>query len=360
MKSKACHRMLRRNLRKAFWANCFLAIFCILTPAGLAAQDTLSELRLPGADVAGQASVTTGPLSILNWAGFAGAVSFTFDDSQPSQIQHFTELQATGVRMTLYISTGDSTQTNYDATWSAAAKSGNEIGNHTVHHCHANLTGCAFGTGTGSLASEIDQATSFITQRYPQSAVWTGASPYGDGGYDSTAASRFFLYRGVGGGSIGPNDGTDPFHLPCHMAASGETAAGFNAATDAAQAAGRWQIFLIHTITPTPNIWFNPVNIADVTGAMNHAKLLGNVWVDTVANIGAYWRGQKILASTTPVVAARTTTWNWQLPAHFPAGKTLRVMIASGILSQNGVPLVKSTQGFYTVSLDARSLTLTQ
>jgi hypothetical protein len=53
-----------------------------------------------------------------------------------------------------------------------------------------------------------------------------------------------------------------------------------------------------------------------------------------------------------------TSTWQWQLPAHFPPGKTVRVTIASGTLLQSGVQLVQSAEGFYTVSLNAGTLTL--
>ena len=196
------------------------------------AQAPLSETS--GNTFVGVAQVTP-HLQVANWAGFKSAVSFTFDDSQPSQIAHFGALQAVGVRMTFYISTALNGETNYDSTWSQAVSSGSEIGNHTVHHCHANLTGCSFGNSLGSLAAELDQTTSYITQHYGQKGVWTGASPFGDTGYDSAASSRFFVYRGVGSGTIGPNDGTDPHNLPVHLAATGETASSFNSVIDSAQ-----------------------------------------------------------------------------------------------------------------------------
>jgi hypothetical protein len=193
--------------------------------------------------------------------------------------------------------------------------------------------------------------------------VWVaglGASPYGDTGYDTNASTRFLVYRGVAGGSIKPNDSTNPFNLPCHLAAQGETAAQFNAATDAARSAGAWQIFLIHTITPTTQIWFNPVAVTDVTNAMTHAKTVGDTWVDSVVNVAAYWRGLKTLTSARSTTSGTTTTWTWTLPAHFPSGKFLRVTVPSGTLSQHGTPITKSAQGFLSVSLDAGSLTLTQ
>jgi peptidoglycan/xylan/chitin deacetylase (PgdA/CDA1 family) len=317
-------------------------------------------IPLPSAGVQLQ-GVASGPITILNWGGFKAATSWTFDDSQPSQIQHYADIQAVGVPVTYYITSGTEGDTpNYNATWTEAANAGDELGNHTEDHCYSNLTTCITGTDTGNLATEIDNATAYILANFPQKAVWTGASPYGDTGYDSDASSRFFIYRGIEAGSMLPNDGTNVFNVPCHLAAQGETAAQFNAVTDAARSAGAWQIFLIHTITPTTAIWYNPVAVTDVTGSMTHAKTAGDTWVDSVVDIGAYWRGLKVLASANHTTSGVTTTWTWTLPAHFPSGKYLRVTVPSGTLSQNGNTITENPAGFYSVSLDAGSLTLVQ
>ena len=313
----------------------------------------------PGASNVDKPSGTSANLKVLSWAGFKAAVSYTFDDSQPSQIAHYAELQAAGVPMTFYVSSGNSGEANYNATFTKAVKDGHEIGNHTVHHCQADLTGCSFGTlpAGATIATELDQCDAYITQNFGQSAVWTGASPFGDTGYDTSALSRFFLYRGVSGGLVTPNDNTDPFDLPCHLAAEGETAAMFNTATDTAHTHGAWQIFLIHTIQPTTDVWYNPVDITAVTGSMAHAKSLGNVWIDTVANVGAYWRAEKIFSGVTPTSAGGKQTWTWTLPTNFPPGKYLRVTVDGGTLTQRGDALPWITHGYYEVALDAGSLT---
>jgi peptidoglycan/xylan/chitin deacetylase (PgdA/CDA1 family) len=296
---------------------------------------------------------------VLAWAGFTAAVTWTFDDAQPSQIAHYAELQAVGIPMTFYISTNNSSEANYDSTWTQAIKDGSEIGNHTVHHCHANLTGCSFGTPLANLGDELDQATSYITQHYPQPAVWTSASPFGDTGYDSNDPTRFFLNRGVGGGMIGANDSSDPFNLPIYLAQTGDTAAVFNTHTDSAHTSGKWQIFLVHTITPTTANWYNPVAITDVTGAMTHGKSLADVWNDTLANVGAYWLAQKVFSSLTPATTAGgIITYKWTLPAHFPSGKYLRVKVSGGKLTQGSAVLPWNGHGYYEVSLDAGSLTI--
>jgi peptidoglycan/xylan/chitin deacetylase (PgdA/CDA1 family) len=330
-----------------------------LTISGTPRQD---GIPIPSGEIDNWDGVDSGPITILNWAGFTAAESWTFDDSQPSQIQHYAEVQAVGVPVTYYIVTGENGDApNYDATWTEAANAGDELGNHTQDHCQANLTNCMVSPSTGNLATELDDATSYILAHYPQKGVWTGASPYGDTGYDADASTRFLIYRGVQGGRMLPNDSTNPFDVPCHMAAQGETAAQFNVVTDAARNAGAWQIFLIHSITPTTALWYNPVAVTDVTGAMTYANQTGDTWVDSVVDIGAYWRGLKTLAAVKPVKSGTTTTWTWTLPANFPTGKFLRVVIpGDSTLSQNGVTITENTNGFFSVSLDEGSLTLTQ
>ncbi len=298
-------------------------------------------------------------LTILDWAGFAAAVTFTFDDSQPSQIEHYAELAAVGVPMTFYVSSATRAEAGYDATWTRAVQDGHEIGNHTEHHCHADLTGCSFGPGDADLLSEFDACSTYVTAHYGQKGVWTGASPFGDRGYDDAAAEGFFVFRGVRCGQIRGNDATDPFDLPCHVATTGETESMFDAVVDAARAAHAWQIILIHTIQPTSAVWYNPVTIADLIGSMAHAKAQGDVWVDTLANVGAYWRGQKTLSSVTPATSGGTTTWTWTLPPHFPPGKYLRVTTMGGTLTQAGHPLEWNERGYFEVALDAGSLALT-
>src|SRR5262245_28374760 len=44
-------------------------------------------------------------LTVLDWAGFRAAVSYTFDDTNSSQIVHYAALNALGVPMTFYLIT---------------------------------------------------------------------------------------------------------------------------------------------------------------------------------------------------------------------------------------------------------------
>jgi hypothetical protein len=303
-------------------------------------------------------SGTGANLRVLPWAGFGSAVSYTLDDTQPSQIDHWPELKAEGIRMTFYANPPQNWYTGYDATWQDAIAQGDEIGNHTMSHCHADLTGCNNNKPpVGSMDQEIDQCSTYITTRLGQSGVWTTAYPYGDTGYKKFAQGRFILGRGVGTGMIAPGGSTDPFNLPIVAAAGGEAASVFDGRIDAARTQGQWLIFLFHSILPTSQNWYAGVDIASITGSIEYAKGLGDVWLDSVVNVGAYWLGQRAFEATAPVTASGTTTWTWSLPACFPPGHVLRVTVDGGTLSQGGQPLTWDGHGYYEVALDAGSLT---
>jgi peptidoglycan/xylan/chitin deacetylase (PgdA/CDA1 family) len=327
------------------------------------APKAASGLPEPATTGVPQPSGAPGGLTVLSWAGFTSAVSWTFDDSQPSQIAHYAELAAVGIPMTFYITTANSGESGYDATWSQAVAAGSEIGNHTVHHCHADLTGCSWPPADATLEQELDDCSSYVAQHYPaQGRAWTAASPFGDSNYDTDDMSRFLVNRGVPGGTIGAgaSDKTDPYNLPIYLAQPNDTAAIFAAQIDAAHTAGRWLIILVHSILPTDQTWYNPVAITDVTGAMTHGQSLGDVWSDSVVHVAAYWRAQKMFAGLPqPTPAADgSSTWSWTLPASFPPGQFLRVSVTGGTLTQGSATLAWDPHGFYEVSLDAGMLTL--
>jgi len=315
-----------------------------------------SSLPKPPVTGVAKPAGTPGNLAVVSWAGFKAAVTYTLDDSQPSQIQHWAELKAEGVRMTFYLNSSGSSYPDYDATWKDAAAQGSELGNHTVNHCHADGTGCS--NYLGSLDAEIDQCSTYITTRLTQPVVWTFAYPYGDVGWEPSSPSRFFLARGVATGLVAPNDNTDPNNLPIIGAVGGEAASVFSGDIDNAHTQGRWLIFLFHSILPTAQNWYAGVDIGSITGSIEHAKTLGDVWIDSLMNVGAYWRAQKMLSAVTPTTSGSSKTWTWTLPLHFPPGQYLRVTVDGGTLTQGAVPLTWDDHGYYEVALDAGTLTL--
>nr|PZN25965.1 MAG: polysaccharide deacetylase [Pseudomonadota bacterium] len=284
-----------------------------------------------------------GELAVLPWAGFRGAVSYTFDDANASQIEHFPVLDALGVRMTFYLTTGKPEAS--DATWARALARGHELGNHAKSHAMQ------------ASAEEIEAATAFIEETFGVRPR-TMASPYGHASYTELARSRFLVNRGVGGSHVVPNDHTDPFYLPCYVPPANARARAFDERVHAARADGAWLLVLVHGFLGGTDYAYQPIALEEFVASVEHARGFGDLWIDSVVNIAAYWRGQKAFAAATRTVTPERTTWTWELPEHFPPGHFLRVTVGQGRLEQNGVPLVQDERGYYEVALDARSLTL--
>lgn len=312
---------------------------------GGSSNPVVSDCGLPaaGASNVAKPSGTPGNLTVLNWAGFKGAVSYTFDDANSSQISNYSALNALGVPMTFYLQTGKSDAAN--AVWAQALKDGHELGNHSKSH-----------TQTGS-ASDVDAASTFIQQNFGVTA-YTMAAPYGDASYSSIAQTRFLINRGVSNALIAPNDNTNPFNLPCYIPPSGAAASAFNAQIDTAQSGGGWRVVLVHGFTGGSDGAYQPVSITEFTSSVEHAKSLGGLWIDSVVTVGAYWRAQKLVAASSPTTSGSNKTYSWTLPANFPPGKCLRVKIDGGILTQGGKELSWDGHGYYEVPLDAGSVTL--
>ena len=289
-------------------------------------------------------------LRVLPWAGFTAALSCTFDDTQPSQAQHWEELEATGVPMTFFANPSNNWQSGCDATWTAVAAAGSEIGNHTWTHCHASLSDC---TPVGTAEEEIDDTTAYIIEHFEVPAVLSFASPYGDTGWNRTAASRFLVGRGVSSGSVSPSGASDWYHLPVFAVAAGQTAEDFDAAIEDAHAEGRWRIFLYHSILPTSDNWYAGVEMTDIAASIDYAQGLGDVWIERIGVVGAHVRAQQMFKATTP----SDNTWTWMLPDRYPAGGVLRVTIDGGTLSQGDTELAWDPHGYYEIRLDEGQLT---
>ena len=325
-----------------------------------------SKLPLPTTTGVARPAGALGDLKVLNWAGFKGAISYTFDDNLQSQITHYPELNAVGVPVTFYI-VGSSNGAN--AVWTQAAKDGHELGNHTMHHCNNNSStpNCSWGSFIGTDA-EIDQCTTNLKSAFGVPDVYTMAAPFGDTNWAIPASQRFIINRGVADDAVAPNGPTSPFNIPCHVANEGETAAdlpgspvvkGFNSITDDVRAKGTWRTILAHNIDPAINDGgYHPIKLTEILAAMTYTKGLGDVWADTVVSVGAYWLGQKALFNVQPVTVGTDKVYSWTLPAHFPPGHYLRITVTGGTVKQCGTELSWDPHGYYEINLDAGSVTI--
>jgi peptidoglycan/xylan/chitin deacetylase (PgdA/CDA1 family) len=300
-------------------------------------------LPVPPGDPVPRPDGEPGGLTVLDWAGFRGAVTYTFDDANSSQIDHYAELQALGVPMTFYLIT--SKREAASPIWARAVADGHELGNHSHRHQHA------------ATSADLDAATDFIRRTFG-AEVYTMASPYGDGSYPPLAPDRFLANRGVVNGLVGANDDADPFNLNCWSPPAGARADVYNVEVDAAREAGKWFIVLVHGFTGGSDGAYQAVDLGEFVASVKHAQAFGDLWLDSMVDVAAYWRAQKMLSGVSPTRSGDATTWTWTLPPHFPPGRALRVKTTGGTLAQAGKPVEWDPHGYYEIALDAGSLTV--
>lgn len=316
--------------------------------AGTASEPTMSQLNcgLPDVGVGGvpRPAGTAGGFKVIDWAGFKGAVSFTFDDGNSSQLDSYAALMKLGIRYTFFL-IGQNVAQNV-VNWQRAAADGNELGNHTQYHVQGDAIASDVGAGQKTVESTFNVK------------AYTMAAPYGND-YSSIAPSFHFLNRGTANGLMRPNADAVAFDTPCFIPGPGEKVAAFDAEINAARAGNGWKVILIHGFTGDSSA-FNPVDLDQFTLAVEHAKAPGDLWIDTFANVGAYWRGQAALSKGQVTTSGVEQTWSWTLPAHFPPDKCLRVTVSGGTLKQNGRVLPWNEHGYYEIALDAGSVSLSQ
>jgi hypothetical protein len=291
-----------------------------------------------------------GGLKVLNWAGFAAAVSYNFDDSNSSQISNYAALEALGVHYTFYA--WGSRIPGALAAWQQAVTDGHEMGNHTQDHSDATLT-------AGNGQSDVDQCDSTLKTSLAVTA-YTFAEPNGTAGWETPAMVHHFLSRGVADGLMMPGDETmtPPNNLHCYIPPTGAATSAFNAEVDGAVSGGGWRVILVHGFTGGNDSAFQPVDIGQYTAGVTYAKSRTNLWIDTMINVGAYWRGQNAFNKATMTPSGSSTTYTWTLPANFPPGKYLRVTVTGGNVTQSGTALPWDPHGYYEISLDVGSLTV--
>lgn len=238
------------------------------------------------------------PEAKFHWPqGKKAALSLTFDDARPSQIDTGMPILDTyRVNATFYVSP-DNLEKNL-AGWKQAAKKGHEIGNHTMTHpCTGNY---AFSRENAledytldRMAREIDDATAIILEKlgvrptsfaYPCGQMFVGRGQ-GVKSYVPLVAKRFLTGRGWLG-----EDANDPAFCDLAqllaMESDGKSFEQLKLIIDKAVEEGRWVIFCGHEIGQGG---YQTTVAGTVEKLCQYAKDPANgIWVDTVENIGEY------------------------------------------------------------------------
>jgi peptidoglycan/xylan/chitin deacetylase (PgdA/CDA1 family) len=230
-------------------------------------------------------------------AGKRAAISLTFDDARPSQIDMGMPIfDKYGVRATFYISP-DNIGHRLKG-WKRAVKNGHEIGNHTTTHpCTGNY---AFSRENAiedmtleAMAGEIDKATQIIVDLLgvrPESFAYPCGQAFVGRGRDVKStiplvAERFLTGRGWLGEDANDPEKCDPIQLMA-MESDGRIFDQIKPLIDKAATEGRWLILAGHEIGEGG---FQTTLARTVEEICRYATDPANrLWIDTVGTIGRY------------------------------------------------------------------------
>jgi peptidoglycan/xylan/chitin deacetylase (PgdA/CDA1 family) len=303
-----------------------------------------SGLAEPGKGGVAKPAGAAGGLKVLPWAGFKGAITFSFDDAMPTQQQNKAKMLALGVPFTWYLTSAVGNPK--DPMYKEALMAGHELGNHTSTHAHNSGTNDAKG------------GQDFLMSQY--SVVgYTLAAPYGEAsGMASLVGGQYLVDRGVSDGLIAFDASADTLkNLPALVPNQGAGAMVFKGKVDAAVSQGKWQAICIHGFTGDTGGAYNPVDYAGWEESVKYAKTQ-DIWVGSMMDVAAYLVGGKGVKAAMPAADGDKQVYTWMLPKTFPPKRYVRVTVDGGTVSQDGKALPWNEHGYYEVSLDLGSLTI--
>ena len=195
------------------------------------------------------------------WAPQTGAVSLTFDDGSPSQLEKALPLlDRLKLKATFYLGPWALDQPEKVATWQRIAAAGHEIGNHSWSHPGSSHFGGSGGIEEWTLPqieADVKRAQELLAPLFPQQQDWTYCYPcyqtdVGRGenrqSYVPFIARNFLAARGAGEPPFGNHpagvDLAKVWGVPADRR-SGQELIGI-AETEAA--AGRWLVLVHHEI----------------------------------------------------------------------------------------------------------------
>jgi len=226
--------------------------------------------------------------------GKRGAVSLTFDDARPSQIDNgLPLLEKYGIKATFYVSPQAVEQRL--AGWKGAVARGHEIGNHTMTHpCTANYP--AFRDRAledmtlGRMAEEIDGASESIFRLLgvrPQTFAYPCGQTFVGRGRNVASFVPLVAERFLAGRKWLSEDANDP--AVCDLAQllaseiDGKTFAELKPLVDKTLAEGRWLILTGHEIGEGD---FQTTLATTIGELCRYAQDPGTgLWIDTVASV---------------------------------------------------------------------------
>ncbi|HLY08868.1 MAG TPA: polysaccharide deacetylase family protein [Planctomycetota bacterium] len=290
-------------------------------------------------------------LKIAPWNGYKGAVSFTFDDGDPSHLTvAIPELDKHKIRGTFFLIVKSMGAVG---PWKQALATGHEIASHTATHTNpAQFKPDQEEAEIAGAAKTLEQAFGhpMVSFAYPFSAITPSLK--------AKIEKTHLLARGGAGPVIPPDPEPDWLNLVSQVTLTDTKVEVYKGWIDEAWIKGAWSIFMIHGLEGTT--WgYSPIKKADFAATLDHVKDK-DLWVAPFGEVGAYFRAQKLVEQSKGVAAPGGMKWEWKVPPLFPKGVVLKVKIdpAKQELRQKDLPIKPDAKGLGAVRFDEGSLVL--
>jgi peptidoglycan/xylan/chitin deacetylase (PgdA/CDA1 family) len=299
-------------------------------------------------------------VKVLPWKGHQAAVCLTFDDGDPSQLDvALPELNLKGLKATFFL-IGNETDRKDD--WRKLLESGHEIGSHSLDHLHA-----ADLKTPRDLEAQVVGAQNVLQNEFGV-PLYTFAYPYAEvtPQLEAQVGQTYLLARG-GQGQGQPNlkTGMEPdwLNLPSKTMKSNLSWTDYKSWVDQDLKEGAWLIFMIHGLEGTQE-GYEPITRKVFAQLLDYLQTK-DIWVDTFAQVGFYFRAQKIFEKAVIENVPGGYRYRWNVPSLFPPGIRLQIeMKPSGSLAevfvpeQGGIKLKPDKEGIYTLEFNKGEMEL--
>jgi peptidoglycan/xylan/chitin deacetylase (PgdA/CDA1 family) len=296
--------------------------------------------------------------TVLPWNDHQAAVSLTFDDSRPVQLDvAVPELNKRHLHATFFVIISKLTRLD---GWKQVQAEGHEIGNHTVTHEHPRDL-----TTEGAAELQVEEAKNFLDSNF-QTSVITFAYPY----MEISPGVLFWVKKYNFAARGWPQDqnllyvksDVDPdwYNLPGQPIFTQYGFEVYQGWVEKALSLHAWTSFQFHGIGD-PSTGWEPIPYDTFIALLDYLKAEQSegLWIAPFGEVAAYLKAQRVLQSTQPQVSKGEEKFRWNVPAPFPSGVVLKVKAADiGALHfyQKGRELRPDRRGIYAIAFDAREL----
>ncbi len=299
-----------------------------------------------------------GPVTTVPWNGHTGAVSFTYDDARSSQIPNLLpQLDSLKIKATFFIAVngtgGDFSSRVPD--WIQVAQKGYELANHTYNHVNvpADPDAAAIVSQMATYLRGLDTSIQSVTFAYPNCNV------NGEAG----VGAENFSARGCGETSYAWNtQPSDWLNIQGLILTPTSVQTGISL-LGTAKSKNAWVTTIVHDVTANPDAYSltPPDNLK-----MLEAGVADSLWIDTYADIAAYYRAHFTMDTVTAKTSSSggwTMTWVSPHPK-MPKSVMLRVKLnattfgSNFVVEQKGTAIPPAADGSYTIDFMQLSLSI--